>query len=74
MNAPNTAANTSEWEITNQGTSASHKSGLTVQLHNRGFALNVHGIEGLAGTPWARNTGDLVEQGISLLGGRKATG
>ena len=65
----------SEWEVNSHGTSALHKSGLTVQLHNRGYALNIHGLETLAGTPWARKTGDLIEQGISLLGTtRKAAG
>jgi hypothetical protein len=71
MNPSIAVPHESEWEINSHGTSALHKSGLSVQLHNRGFALNIHGLESLAGTPWARKTGDLVEEGISLLGGRR---
>lgn len=59
-----------EWEIDRDKKIARHVSGLSVQFDRtkgKPTALDILGLEKLAGTGWHARANILIEQGIALL-------
>lgn len=67
-----------DWEFSEDRTAALHASGLSVALEKKKGAkgarpaVDIRGLERLAGTEWARKIDVLVREGLNLVEGERA--